>query len=124
MAQKDPKKKMPLTRANAIMRSAKLALVGSHHLRAQLALRCTHGIMSMAQRRCIFFQGVLDVCVNQEQLGFALDVLNCDLEAMETSGFGYCYLSSKVFAEVFVDNSIGSGKECKNVRDEVLVIVM
>jgi hypothetical protein len=39
MAQKEPEKKMPLTVANAIIRLVKLALVGLHHLRAQLALR-------------------------------------------------------------------------------------
>ena len=38
MAQKDPKKKMSLTAANAIIRSAKLALVELHHLKDQLAL--------------------------------------------------------------------------------------
>jgi hypothetical protein len=39
MAQKEPEKKMPSTAANAIIRSEKLALVGLHHLKAQLALR-------------------------------------------------------------------------------------
>jgi hypothetical protein len=38
MAQKEPEKKMPSMAANAIMRSAKLALVGLHHLSAQFAL--------------------------------------------------------------------------------------
>jgi len=39
IAQKEPEKKMPSTAANAIMRSAKLAEVASHHLRAHCALR-------------------------------------------------------------------------------------
>ena len=39
MAQRDPEKKMPSTAANAMIRLAKLALVGSHHVRAQVALR-------------------------------------------------------------------------------------
>ncbi len=38
MAQKEPKKKMPSTAANAIICLVKLALVELHHLRAQLAL--------------------------------------------------------------------------------------
>jgi hypothetical protein len=38
MAQKEPEKKMPSTAANAIFCLEKLALVGLHHLRAQLAL--------------------------------------------------------------------------------------
>ncbi len=39
MAQKEPEKKMPLTAANGIIRTVKLALVGLHYLRAKLALR-------------------------------------------------------------------------------------
>jgi hypothetical protein len=54
MAQTEPEKKMPLMTENAIIRSAKLALVGLHHLRAQLALRWTHGTVLMAWSRCNF----------------------------------------------------------------------
>ena len=39
IAQKEPEKKMPSTAANAIMRSAKLAELVLHHLRAHCALR-------------------------------------------------------------------------------------
>ena len=39
LVQKEPTKKMPSIVANTIIRSEKLALVGLHHLRAQLALR-------------------------------------------------------------------------------------
>ena len=59
MAQKEPEKKMPLTATNAIIGSAKLALVGLHHLRAQLALRWTHDIVSMVWSRCSFSFGSL-----------------------------------------------------------------
>ncbi len=48
IAQKEPEKKMPSTAANAIIHSAKLALAELHHLRAQLALRWMHGIVSIA----------------------------------------------------------------------------
>ena len=67
---------------------------------------------------------ILDVCVNQKQVGFAVDVLNCNLETIETLGFGYRYLSSKVFAEILVNNSIGGGKECENMRNEVSFVVL
>ncbi len=48
IAQKEPEKKMPSTAANAILCSMKLALAELHHLRAQLALCWTHGIVSIA----------------------------------------------------------------------------
>ena len=38
MAQKEPEKNIPSTAANAIMRSAKLATVESHHFSAHFAL--------------------------------------------------------------------------------------
>ena len=53
-----------------------------------------------------------------------MDVLNCNLEAIETSGFGYCDFSGKVVAEVLVKNSIGGGKGCEDVRDKVSFVVM
>jgi hypothetical protein len=39
IAQKEPEKKMPSTAAKVIIRSAKLAFIGSDHLSAQFALR-------------------------------------------------------------------------------------
>ncbi len=59
MAQKEPEKNMPSTVANAIIRSAKLAAVESHHLSAHCALCWTQGTVLIACRRCIFFVGSL-----------------------------------------------------------------
>ncbi len=59
ITQKEPEKKMPSTVANAIICSAKLALTELHHLRAQLALRWTHDIVSIAWSRCILSAGSL-----------------------------------------------------------------
>jgi len=59
MVQKESEKKMPSTVANAIISSAKLALVGLHHLRAQWALHWTHGTVLMAWIRCSFSFGSL-----------------------------------------------------------------
>jgi hypothetical protein len=59
MAQKEPKKNMPSTAANAIMRLAKLAAVESHHLSAHCAFRWTQVTVSIAHSRCIFFLGSL-----------------------------------------------------------------
>lgn len=61
VAKKELTKKMPSTStaANAILCSEKLVLVGSHHLRAQLALCWTHGTVSMAFSKCNFSVGSL-----------------------------------------------------------------
>ncbi len=49
-----------------------------------------------------------------------MNVLNCNLEPIETSGFGRCYFCGKVAAEIFVDNTIQDCKEGQDVGDEVL----
>ena len=48
-----------------------------------------------------------------------MDILHCDLEAVEKFGFGVLYFSHKVFGKVFIYNPIRSGKKGKNVRDEM-----
>ena len=76
MAQKEPKKKMPSRAANAILRLAKLALVGLHHLRAQLALRWTHDTVLMA------WSTVLE---NLERVGHALSDHGAESRIVEPS---------------------------------------
>jgi hypothetical protein len=55
MAQKDPEKKIPLMAANAIMGSARLAVVALHHQRAHCALCCMQGTVLIEWSRCVFF---------------------------------------------------------------------
>ena len=113
MAHEEPEKKMPLVAANAIKHLAKLALVGLHHLRAQWALRCTHGIVSIACSRCNFSFGSLMYML------MSVDVLNCNLEAIKASCFGDHDFSGKVDAQIFIGHSVRGSKECEDVRDEV-----
>ena len=40
----------------------------------------------MEQVQFIFW--ILDVCVNEEGVSFAVDVFDCNLEAIEAAGFG------------------------------------
>ncbi len=69
MAQKEPEKKMPSTAANAIICSTKLALVGLHHLRAQLALGWTYGIVLIAWNRYSFsFGSLMYVSIRREYI--------------------------------------------------------
>ena len=58
----------------------------------------------MKQVQFLFW--VLDVRVNEEGVGCAVDVFNCNLEAVEAAGF-----------------AIEGSKECKVVGDEVVFSV-
>ncbi len=70
-----------------------------------------------------FLRGVLDVRVNEERVGFPVDVLNGYLEPVEASGFRRCDLRRKIAAEVLVDNAIRCSEEGNDVGDEVAFIV-
>ena len=54
----------------------------------------------------MFLRGVFDVRVNEERVGFAVDIFDGDLETVEASGFGRCDFCVEVAAEVFIDNAI------------------
>jgi len=53
---------------------------------------------------------VLDVGVKEQGIHLGVDVLNKDLEAVETFCFRRLYLLLEVGEEVFVDNPIGACK--------------
>jgi hypothetical protein len=52
-----------------------------------------------------------------------MDVFDHNLEAIEASSFRCCYFGGKVVTQVLVDNTIGSGEECKNMGKKVAFIV-
>ena len=67
---------------------------------------------------------VLDVCIDEQAVHLGVDVLHHDLKAIEAASFGYLYFTAEAFEEVLIDNTVGGGKEGKNVRDEVSLVVI
>ena len=61
------------------------------------------------------FHGVFDVCVYEKRVGFAMDVLDGNLEAVEASGFRRCDFRREIAAEVLVDDAIRCCEEGKDV---------
>ncbi len=80
---------MPSTAANAIKRSAKLAVVDSHHLSTHCAFRWTQdtgdGLNRLQEVHLLC--GVLDVRVDEKRVRLTVDVFDGNLEAVEASGF-------------------------------------
>jgi hypothetical protein len=97
MLHKEPEKKMPSTAANTFICSAKLVLVELHHL--MMWSRCNISIGSLMQ-----------VAMRRKQW-FAVD-FDCNLEAVEASGFECHYFGGKIAAYILVDDTIGGNKEC------------
>jgi len=72
----------------------------------------------------VLFVGILDVGVDQEGVGFSMDVFHSDLETVEASGFGDLDFSAELFSEVFKNNTVTGSKEGQNVLDKVLFVLV
>ena len=69
------------------------------------------------------FLGVLDVGVEEEGVGFGVDVFDGDLEAVEAAGFGDLDVVHEAASEVLEDDAVGGGEEGEDVLDEVAFVV-
>lgn len=66
---------------------------------------------------------ILDVRLEKEAVHLGVDVLNGYLEPVEGAGLGDLDLLHEPSGEILQDNSIGSGEEGEDVRDEVPLAV-
>ena len=66
--------------------------------------------------------GVLDVCVDEERVGFRVNVLHHDLEAVEATCLCSLYFVGETLNKVFVDNAVRCGEESENVGNEMLLV--
>lgn len=53
-----------------------------------------------------------------------MDVLDHDLEAVEATSFRDLNFTAETLEQVLVDNTVGGGKEGKDVRDEVALVIV
>lgn len=68
--------------------------------------------------------GLADVCVDEERVGFGVDVFHHNLEAVEASRFGNLYLAREALDKVLVDNAIGGSEEGEDVGDEEALVIV
>jgi len=66
---------------------------------------------------------ILDVGVNQQRIGLAVNVFHCNLETIEASCLGRLDLSGKVTCKILVYYSVRGCKEGQNTREEVSFII-
>jgi hypothetical protein len=133
----DPEKKIPSTAAKAMRRSANVEFLSAIQRRAHSAFALIQGTMFVNDKvlqgnytgfDCIKEVGALtrffNIGVNQERVGFRMDVLHHDLEAIETSGLGNLYFIAKPLEKVLVYDTIRGSKEGKDVRNEKFLILI
>jgi len=67
---------------------------------------------------------LLDICIDEKGVCFGVDVLHHDLETVEASSFWDLDFTTESLEEVLVDNSVRGSKECKNMGDEVSLVIV
>ena len=67
---------------------------------------------------------VLDVGVNEERVCLGVDVLHHDLETVEAPRLGGLHLVGETLDEVLIDDTVRGGEECKDMRNEVALVVV
>ena len=76
----------------------------------------------MAKRGRILFLFILHVGIDQQGIGFRMDVFHHDLESVEELGLGILHLIDKVLGQVLIHNSVRGGKKGKDMLDEVSLV--
>ena len=87
-----------------------------------LTLDAGDGIDSMQQLQ--LFLGVLHVRIDQQAVRFGMDILDGDLESIETPCLGTLDFGHKVLCQIFIDDTIRRGEEREYVLDEMTFIVI
>jgi hypothetical protein len=75
-------------------------------------------------KELVLFFGILHQGINEQGIGFGVNVFDSDLEAVEEFRFGILNLGNEVLSEVFVHDAIAGSEKCQHVRDEVLLSVV
>lgn len=73
-------------------------------------------------QQVVLFSWIFDVSVNEQRIGFGMDVLHHDLKTIKKLGFGVLNHPYHIFSEVFIDDPVAGRKEGKHVFDKMLFI--
>jgi hypothetical protein len=133
---KDPEKKIPSTAANATSRSAKVEFLSAIHLSAHSALALIQGTKYQQDvqggehtgldgvKEISALSGLFDISIDQERVSFRMDILHHDLETVETSCLRDLNFIAESFEKIFIDDTVGSSKKRKDMRNEESFILI
>ncbi len=74
-------------------------------------------------QQVVLLGGVSNVGIDQQRVGFGVDILHRDLETVEALGFGVLHFAEEVDRQVFVHDAVGSRKKGQNVRNKMPLVV-
>src|SRR6266508_2052293 len=75
-------------------------------------------------KEVITLDRVFDIGVNEERVGFGMNVFHHDLETVEATGFGSLNFVGESLDKILIHNAIGGGEESKDVGNEMALIVV
>ena len=82
-----------------------------HPLHGPFCLFLDHVNVFDGLEQVLLFVFVLDVGVDEEGVGFGVDVLHGDLETVKAAGFGDLNFGAELLGEVFEDDAVAGGEE-------------
>jgi hypothetical protein len=105
--QNDPEKKIPSTAANAIRRSQKNHCQSN----AKPTRLFLHAWNRFNRSQHPIFRLGLECSINQQRIGFGVDIFHRNLKAIKTLSFGILNFTQKINGQVFVDNPSDAAKK-------------
>ena len=125
MDAKEPEKKMPSTVVNVIRQTlAKGRALFRHPPQSPISLAFDTGNGFDGTEKVVSLRGVLDECINEERVGFRVNIFHHNLEAVKAASLGSLYLIREMFHEILIYDSVRSREEGKNVGDKVLFVIV
>lgn len=87
-----------------------------------LCLIVDHRHIGDSIEEIVLFGLILDEGVDKEGVSLGMDVLHSYLKAIEAARLGDLHLHAELLGQVLQHDSVGGGKKCQDVFDEVLLI--
>lgn len=97
------------------------SFISIHPFHSPLCFLLNHIDICNSIEKIIFLVIIFNISVYQKRVCFRVNVLHCDLETIETSGFRNLNLWAKLLSQVFKHDAITGGEECENILDEMFL---
>ena len=98
--------------------------ISVHPFHGPLCFLFDHFNVSNGWQEIVLLIQIFDVGVNEEGVGFGVNVFHGDLKPIKAPCFRYLNLGTELLCQVLEDNPIWGGKEGENVFNEMFFILI
>lgn len=87
-----------------------------------LSFLCDYGDVLDSFEEEVLLNSITDVGVNQQRIGFRVNVFHHHLESVETAGFWHLNFSTESSSKILQNDSVGGSEECQHMFDEMFFV--